>query len=710
LDKFSLSGLTRKNQKRQFVSPSRLVLFLGALLIVGLWLYVNYQIEHDYDRTIVEASQETLNLTKAFEEHVRRVLADADHDLCTLKLIYEWPQPSRSALAAYAMITPEDPSRSTVAVYNEQGVVVDSFTPNALGQNRSDREYFQVHREFTSQKLFIGKPIIDRIEGIAVIPLTRRINKLDGTFGGIVYVGLRADYFLEFYKKIDLGQNQLISLSGTDGFNRARRVGDNVATGQDNRGSVFWENVQAGRPYASFVATNLLDGVSRITSYRIMPDYPLIVAVGKSTQVALTHYEQRKQGYIGGASLVSVIILIFGGLLVSTNGKNKKLAMGAQQERDRLSSLINSISDEVWFADINKKITLANPAAVQEFLLEAETPDIEALAMSLEVLRPDGTSRPIEESPPLRALQGEIVKNQQEIVRTPANGAFRHREVNAGPVRDSEGKIIGAVSVVRDITDRKQAEKELAELCEKLAEASRAKSRFLANMSHELRTPLNAIIGFSEVLKDKLFGPLNTRQDKYVENVLVSAQYLLSLVTDVLDMSKAEAGKMELEKSRIDINEICRDSIAFFRDKATKRRVYLSFIPEAAMDDVTVFADGRRIKQILYNLIDNGIKYNKPNGSLSVTVKKINGESQQPVLQIVVEDTGIGISNENLAQLFKPFGQLFRTHTELTEGTGLGLALAKHLVELHGGEIHVESEFGKGSRFIVLIPMQGEQA
>jgi len=710
LDEFSLSGLTRKNQKRQFVSPSRLVLFLGALLIVGLWLYVNYQIEHDYDRTIVEASQETLNLTKAFEEHVRRVLADADHDLCTLKLIYEWQPPSRSALAAYSMITPEDPSRSTVAVYNEQGIVVDSFTPNALGQNRSDREYFQVHREFTSQKLYIGKPIIDRIEGIAVIPLTRRINKLDGTFGGIVYVGLRADYFLEFYKKIDLGQNQLISLSGTDGFNRARRVGDNVATGQDNRGSVFWENVQTGRPYASFVATNVLDGVSRITSYRIMPDYPLIVAVGKSTQVALTHYEQRKQGYIGGASLVSVIIFIFGGLLVSTNEKNKKLAMGVQRERDRLSSLINSISDEVWFADINKKITLANPSAVQEFLLDADTTDIEELAKSLEVLRPDGTSRPIEESPPLRALQGEIVKNQQEIVRTPANGAFRHREVNAGPVRDGDGKIIGAVSVVRDITERKQAEKDLAELCEKLEEASHAKSRFLANMSHELRTPLNAIIGFSEVLKDKLFGPLNTRQDKYVENVLVSAQYLLSLVNDVLDMSKAEAGKMELEKSRIDINEICRDSIAFFRDKATKRRVYLSFIPEAAMDDVTVFADGRRIKQILYNLIDNGIKYNKPNGSLSVTVKKINGGSQQPVLQIVVEDTGIGISNDNLAQLFKPFGQLFRTHTELTEGTGLGLALAKHLVELHNGEIHVESEFGKGSRFIVLIPMQKEQA
>ncbi|HWR30247.1 MAG TPA: hypothetical protein VN631_10480, partial [Negativicutes bacterium] len=349
MDEFSLSGLTRKNQKRQLVSPSRLVLFLGALLIVGLWLYVNYQIEHDYDRTIVEASQETLNLTKAFEEHVRRVLADADHDLCTLKLLYEWQPPSRSALAAYSLITPEDPSRSTVAVYNEQGVVVDSFTPNALGQNRSDREYFQVHREFTSQKLYIGKPIIDRIEGIAVIPLTRRINKLDGTFGGIVYVGLRADYFLEFYKKIDLGQNQLISLSGTDGFNRARRVGDNVATGQDNRGSVFWENVQTGRPYASFVATNVLDGVSRITSYRIMPDYPLIVAVGKSTQVALTYYEQRKQGYIGGASLVSVIIFIFGSLLVSTNEKNKKLTMGVQRERDRLSSLINSISDEVWF-------------------------------------------------------------------------------------------------------------------------------------------------------------------------------------------------------------------------------------------------------------------------------------------------------------------------------------------------------------------------
>ena len=258
--------------------------------------------------------------------------------------------------------------------------------------------------------------------------------------------------------------------------------------------------------------------------------------------------------------------------------------------------------------------------------------------------------------------------------------------------------------------ERKRTENELALLCQKLEEASHAKSRFIANMSHELRTPLNAIIGFSEVLKDKLFGPLNKKQDKYVENVLVSAQHLLSLITDILDMSKVEAGKMELERSRIDIKEICQDSVALFRDKATMRKVRLSFTADATIDGVSMFADGRRIKQILYNLIDNGIKYNKPGGSISVTVKKVNRGSNPSAIQIVVEDTGIGITCEGLAMLFLPFSQLSRTQTELTEGTGLGLALTKLLVELHGGEIYVESEFGKGSRFIVLIPMQEEQA
>ena len=272
------------------------------------------------------------------------------------------------------------------------------------------------------------------------------------------------------------------------------------------------------------------------------------------------------------------------------------------------------------------------------------------------------------------------------------------------------GGICRSFCVGFDMSDQKRVESELADMCRKAEAASKAKSRFLANMSHELRTPLNAIIGFSEVLKDKLFGPLNKKQEKYINDILVSAKHQLSLVTDILDLSKVESGKMELEISKINIKEICQSTVAMLRDKAMRQKVNLCYKVDAAIDGVPIFADGRRIKQILYNLVSNAIKFNKPDGSVTVSVIKENGGFNHEVIKIMVEDTGIGIAGENMDKLFRPFVQIGRTYSEQSEGTGLGLALTKHLVELHHGQIFVESEPDKGSRFTVVLPVHGGAA
>ena len=323
----TISDMAHTIKRRYLTSYSWLFFLLGVLLIGSLWAFVQYQNKSDYDRTIAENSQETMNLTKAFEEHVRRVVADADKELLNLQQIYERDGISNPAVASFKEKVQRDPSQIMIAVYNEQGVIIQSSNPNAFEKNRSDREYFLFHQGNTSQSLHIGKPIIGRMEGLTIIPLTRRINKPDGSFGGIVYISLKTDYFLDFYNKIDLGPNQLISLSGTDGFNRARRVDDNVENGQDNKGSTFWKNVQAGHTSGTYLATNMLDEVTRITSYRVMPDYPLIVCVGKSTQVALANFERRKQGYIFGAALVSLFILAFFGLMVNWYVKQRRISL-----------------------------------------------------------------------------------------------------------------------------------------------------------------------------------------------------------------------------------------------------------------------------------------------------------------------------------------------------------------------------------------------
>jgi len=334
---------------RYLTSYSRLVFLLGILLIGGLWVFVEYQIKYDYDRTIQENSQETINIAKTFEEHVRRIVADADKDLLNLNQSYEREGISRSVFTSYVENSVKDPSRTLVAIYNEQGTVVKSSNPQHLMVNHSDREYYRVHEPADSHELYIGLPLVGRINGQTTIPLTRRINKPDGTFGGIVYIGLSTDYFLSYYQKINLGNNQLLSLSGTDGFNRARQVDDNLETGQNIVSGKLWEHIEAGYPHATYVATSMLDGVTRITSYRVMPDYPLIVSVGKSTQVALANFERRKQSSIVGASLVSLLILAFLGLLVNRYAKQQRIN-GELLRLDRLNlvgEMAASIAHEI---------------------------------------------------------------------------------------------------------------------------------------------------------------------------------------------------------------------------------------------------------------------------------------------------------------------------------------------------------------------------
>ena len=459
---FSTSGIPKNKNRLRLSSNSKLVTLMGFLLILGLWVFVFIQVTYDYDRTMAETSRETMNMAKAFEEHVRKIVYEADMKLLALKKACERDGISSMAFADYTNNTVQNPSHNLISVYNENGIIVESLTQSGLGADGSDREYFQIHREADDNRLYFGKPTLGRVTGLYNIPLTRRVNKPDGSFGGIVFIGIRADYFLEYYNKMDLGPDQLTTLTGMDGFLRARQTNEKTNFGEDVRHGALWkDNVQTGRPNGTFTTKAVLDGISRINSYRVMSDYPLIVTVGKSTQVAMAGFEQRKQTSILLASLISIFIFSLCGLLIRRNEKALQLTEAVQQEKDRLSSLISSISDEVWFADTNKNFILANPAASREFRFGTIMPSVEELATSLEVLREDGSSRPVEEAPPLRALSGEAVRNQQEIVRTPVTGELRYREVNANPVHDSEGKIIGSVAVVRDITERKAMEEEL---------------------------------------------------------------------------------------------------------------------------------------------------------------------------------------------------------------------------------------------------------
>ncbi len=257
-----------------------------------------------------------------------------------------------------------------------------------------------------------------------------------------------------------------------------------------------------------------------------------------------------------------------------------------------------------------------------------------------------------------------------------------------------------------DISDRKRAEMQLRQANEtlavanaELARANRLKDEFLANMSHELRTPLSSILGLSELLHQQAFGPLNEKQKQFMGTILQSGRHLLNLINDILDLAKIESGKLELSLAPTSIRNLCETSMAFVRQQAQQKAIALEMQLPCDFDLIVV--DERRICQALINLLNNGVKFTPTGGSVALHVE---ANLQAGAICFSVIDTGIGIATQHIAHLFEPFVQIDSSLSRHYEGTGLGLALVKQIVELHSGSVSVESELGRGSRFMIALP------
>ncbi|MEW6714201.1 MAG: PAS domain S-box protein [Nitrospirota bacterium] len=340
-----------------------------------------------------------------------------------------------------------------------------------------------------------------------------------------------------------------------------------------------------------------------------------------------------------------------------------------------------------------------------------------------------------------RCFGGETV-NYEEWFNFPALGR-RYMDVEYYPFRDIKGIIAGAAVVVRDITERKEMELELKKANEELEErvkerttelekktiqaeaANRAKSEFLANMSHELRTPLNAIIGFSEVIKDGMAGPVTDEQKEYLKDIWESGKHLLRHINNVIEVSGIDYGMAKLAITEFDISDLIKSSLAVFTERAIKHNIKIS--QETEFEECMIFADMVKIQNVIHHLIGNALKFTPDGGSVRVQARLTRDEGRETKdekasivlaseasdrpssIVISVADTGIGIAPEDMGKLFQPFQQLEQTLTKRYEGAGLGLSLCKNFVDLHGGRIWAESEAGKGSRFVFAIPTRREK-
>jgi PAS domain S-box-containing protein len=396
--------------------------------------------------------------------------------------------------------------------------------------------------------------------------------------------------------------------------------------------------------------------------------------------------------------------------------ETQRLHAAIRQERDTLSALVSSMADEVWFADAQKKFTLANPSALLEFALDSDSDmDIERFSASLEVFRPDGSPRPVEEAPPLRSLKGEVLRNLEETVRVPASGELRHRLVNSSPVKSADGNIIGAVSVVRDITGRKHMEEELRKsrdelelrVQERTAELSTTVARlelvnaelqeFAFVASHDLQEPLRKIQTFCDMAQKRCAPVLDGTSKDYLDRVIKSASRMRQLLSDLLDFSKV-ATRLEAFK-KIDLVKTVREAADVFEAsvKETGCQIEIENIPAIEADEIQMLG-------LFQNLIGNALKFRS---SETPRIKIYGKLDRKRTCEIFVNDNGIGFDPKFAERIFKPFQRL-HGRSEY-DGTGMGLAICRKIVERHGGSIRAESEPGKGSTFIIRLPVKQDR-
>jgi len=373
--------------------------------------------------------------------------------------------------------------------------------------------------------------------------------------------------------------------------------------------------------------------------------------------------------------------------------ERKQLEEALRENEEKLRLMFESAGEGIVVIDLDNKILDVNQVAVRMHGYDSREELIgrSALDLSAEEDRArasSNTRRRLEEG-----LRGAI-----EYTLLRKDGSKFPAEVNMATIRDAHGIPIGFIGIFVDITERKRIEKEIQEKNEELAEASRAKSEFLAHMSHELRTPLNVIIGFSELMMDELPGEVNEEQGQCLSDIWGSGQHLLSLINDILDLSKIESGKMELKLRNIALPSVIESLRREIMPVIGKRKQSLDVEVEEGLP--LVRGDKVKVRQVLLNLLSNAAKFTPDGGKLKVEAIR-NGDW----CQVSVVDRGIGIKKEDQEKIFEPFSQLDDLQAEGKGGTGLGLTLARQIIEKHGGRMWVESKYRKGSKFSFTLPL-----
>ncbi|GFO54781.1 hypothetical protein GMSM_17880 [Geomonas sp. Red276] len=668
---------------KSFISRNRNGLHIavfGTMVIIATW--VNVVLRVDYERTeeVSRFTRENAGRARAFEEHTRRVLTSADSALLYLQQEYHDHGRVTPSMHDFIQWAKREPAVRQLAVVNSAGDLIESVLNLPRDINVADREHFWIHQIRPDQGLFISKPIVSKGTGVITIFMTRRLTNPDGTFGGIVGIGLKPSFFSDYYETLGLGSDRSIMLVGRDDrIVRCWRFNDRILAGVDISASALFDEAKR-HPAGTYEVDSIIDGKKRLSSYRVMQDFPLIVVVAELKETALAPFVARQRTYYLTASLFTLFVAGFSLIMFlaerRTRSQNQrikeeleqreKVVRALKESQDLFSEFLDHLPAIAFVQDLGNSILYSN-AAYHEF--SGDLTPLQPLPDQL--TRPDG-----------RFASGEV---------TVTDGDGRQRTFDTRRFlveRGGDAPLIGVIAV--DISGRRHAQK------------LEAIGTLAGGVAHDFNNIVTAIVGFASLMQMKLSGgdPLRT----YIDNILAASNRAAQLTRSLLAFGR----KQEANLKAVDLNSM------FLGVEKLLRRVVsedIEFVTDLACRPLPVMADGVQLEQALMNLVVNARDAMPSGGTLTVRsgyvamdhgwieARRFGVPGEYGVISVT--DTGTGMDPQTLQRIFEPFF----TTKGVGKGTGLGLSMVYGIVKEHGGYIDAASEQGGGTVFHIFLPL-----